>query len=150
MRGPIAVLVLIAAACLAGCSADASPAPATVTPVVDPAVVVIEPGLHPKMQPDQVAAIVLHDIANMEKTAGTVLAAPRILRITATTAGGVARLEPGSGVGDPMPAGIQWLVRAEGTFMSNRGPVNGAAGAAASGFYVIDDANGEVISWGYP
>jgi hypothetical protein len=143
-------LMLMCATALAACSTEASIPPTTAPGTFDAAVVVIEPGFHPKMRPDQVAGIVLRQISAMERTAGKAVAAPRIVRMTATSAAGVSRLEPNAGVPEAPPGGTRWLVRAEGTFMSNRGPVSGASGVAGTGFLIIDDANGEILGFGYP
>lgn len=146
----IGVRCVLGAFLVGGCSTERTLQSLPAAPTLDPGVVVIEAGLTPRMRPDDVAAIAFRQIAAMESMAGRVVAAPRIWRLTATTAAGIVRLEPGAGQGDPMPEGINWLVRAEGTFTTNRGPVGGAAGVAASGFFIISDANGDILGFGYP
>jgi len=146
----VARLLLVGAFCFSACTTEASSGASTATPTVDEAVVFIEPGLQPKMRPDQLATIVFGQIADMERMAGKIVASPKIVRMTATSAAGVSRLEPGAGVPEPIPGGIQWVVRAEGTFTTNRGPMTGAAGVAASGFFLISDGNGDILGFGDP
>jgi hypothetical protein len=114
------------------------------------AVIKIEGGLTPRMTVDEVEAAVLRQIHAMEEIAGTVVRPPAILSVTATTAAGVATLEPGSGQQEPPALGIQWLVRAEGTFTNNRTPPGGSPMIAATGFFIIDDATGLTIGFGFP
>lgn len=132
---------------IVACGSSASPEASADGPAI---VVSIDRGLSPRMRPEQVAAIVINQIHGMERLAGRVVVAPRILRITATSAAAVSRLEPGAGEPGQPELGIEWVVRAEGTFTTNRGPVSGAASVAGSGFFQISDGDGSVVGMGFP
>ena len=108
----------------------------------------IEAGVSPRMTPDQVAAAALERIHAMERTVGHVAKQAQIVSMTATTAAGVARLEPRHG-GASTP-GTLWLVRAEGTFANNRTPPGGEPLFATTGFFVISDVDGSVLEFGFP
>lgn len=112
-------------------------------------VVRIEPGVSPRMTPDQVGTVAVEQIHEMERAVGHVAKPARIISVTATTAAGVARLEPDSGQGPPL-AGVEWLVRAEGTFTNNRTPPGAEPMVATSGYFVISDADGGVVGFGFP
>jgi hypothetical protein len=98
-------------------------------------VVVVPPGLTPRMTPEQVSQQVIERIHEMEAQAGRVVATPKVLRIAATTRVGV---------------GIVWRVTAEGTFTTNHGPLGVAPPVAGSGHWVIADADGGVLEFGFP
>jgi hypothetical protein len=93
---------------------------------------------------DQVVGLI-HD---SEASLGRTLAPIRIIRVTAIDSNRVAEVEPGAGVEVGPPPTTVWVVRAEGTFTSNR-PRNGPI-SAASGYYVISDKDGSVIGFGFP
>jgi len=109
-----------------------------------------EQGVAPRMAPDLVESIALQHIRGMEQAVGHVAKPARIISMTATTAVGVARLEPGAGGGQPSAAGVEWLVRAEGTFTNERTPPGAAPMVATSGFFVISDADGSLVGFGFP
>jgi hypothetical protein len=67
-----------------------------------------------------------------------------------TTGDRVDRFEPAAGRADPPDGQIVWVVRAEGTFTTRRGPPGAAPVIAASGFYVIADVDGGVTTFGFP
>jgi hypothetical protein len=113
-------------------------------------VVTIEAGLTPRMTPEEVEAVAIQQIHLMEGMVVAAVQPPKILAITATTASGVETLEPGSGHQAPPVPGIQWLVRAEGTFTNDRGPSGASQAIAPTGYFVIDDADGGVIGYGFP
>jgi len=113
-------------------------------------IVSIDPGLAPRMTPYGVAHEVMNRIKAMEQMAGRVAAPPRIVSMTATSAAGISRLEPNAGSGQLPAGGIAWLVRAEGTFTTNRYPPGAEPPVATSGFYVLSDADGSVMSFGFP
>jgi hypothetical protein len=69
----------------------------------------------------------------MEDWVGQVAKPPRIVSIQARAVG----------------SGIQWTVRAEGTFTSGRPRVSPVP-VAASGYFVISDADGTVLGFGFP
>jgi hypothetical protein len=112
-------------------SATASPSPATV-PELSPAIS-IAAGLIPRLTPEEVAEQVVDRIHSMEREVGQIVKPPRILAIRATAAEG----------------GIVWRVEAEGTFTSGRPRVSPPP-VAASGYFVISDADGMVIGFGFP
>lgn len=123
---------------------------ALATPNVEVPVIKIDAGLTPRMSAEQVEAVALNEIHAMESMVGAAVRAPRIVTITATTNSGVEKLEPGSGHGDPPALGIQWLVRAEGTFTNNRTPPGANPMVAATGFFIIGDADGGIVGFGFP
>jgi hypothetical protein len=102
--------------------------------------VTIPAGLRPRMTPAEVEQLALEQIHSMEQMAGVVLRPARVLRITAN-AGGVAA---------PGFDGVTWLVDAEGTFATNRGPVAGAVPPAPTGHFEISDADGTIVGFGFP
>jgi hypothetical protein len=110
----------------------------------------VDPGLSPRMPPEQVAEVAMGQLRLMEQWAGRTAAPARVLRLTATTADGVVRLEPAAGSGSALTAGIVWLVRAEGTFTNVRTPPGVEAMVARSGYLIISDADGSIIGSGFP
>ena len=119
------------------------------TPDAGPTLVV-SPGLAPRMTARQVSERVLALIHRNEEIAGRVMMPPRVLSLTATTGAGIAAIEPAAGQHEPVLQGIVWVVRAEGTFTTNRGPNRGVPPTATTGFYVLADVDGSVISFGFP
>jgi hypothetical protein len=71
----------------------------------------------------------VRQVGAMKATVGWEVRQARILTVTAT-------------------AGIRWRVQAEGTFTSNR--PRGSPAVAATGYFVLNDADGGVIEFGYP
>jgi hypothetical protein len=136
--GRSGVAAVLATLVVAGCSLVSDP------------LVHIDGGITPRMTPDQVAATAIERIHAMEQTVGHAAKPPRILSMTATTAAGVARLEPNLGLGQPAAPGVQWLVRAEGTFTNIRTPPGAKPAVASSGYFVISDADGGVLGFGFP
>jgi hypothetical protein len=137
MRRRWAVVAVIA---LAACSTLSASGP----------VVAVDPGLQPRMSPAQVAAIVLERIDAMEEIAHRVVAVPRIIRMTLTRADQVTRVEPRAGQGPSDMSGV-WVVWAAGTFVTQHGrAVVGPFQTAASGSFVISDADGSIVSFGFP
>ena len=142
----VATAALVALAVAGGCG----PGPADLD---SGPLLVVEPGLAPRLAPAAVAAIVLGQIRDAEGMVGGSLAPPRILRMTVTTSDRVSGIEPGSGDGLPQrPEGapfIVWVVRSEGTFSTdrNRGP---HPMTASSGYMVIADLDGSIVSYGGP
>jgi len=74
----------------------------------------------------------------------------RAVGVIASPAAELDQAEP-EFAGDPAHYGerVVWVVRIEGPFHFHAGP-GGALFSSNSGFYVIDDATGEVLSWGVP
>lgn len=112
------------------------------TVVVPPGPILdISPGLHPRMTVADLSAVVFREIHMMEGIAGRTLRPPRILRITANRGGPAA---PGF---DP----VTWIVVAEGTFATDRGPTNRVVPLMApTGHFEISDADGSISGWGFP
>jgi hypothetical protein len=100
------------------------------------------------MTPADVGALAIQSIHEMEATAGAVERPPKILSMTATTSEGVERLEPAVGDWANPPAGVRWLVRAEGTFIANRYPGGKPPPTGEAGFFVVDDASRRVDAFG--
>jgi hypothetical protein len=125
----IGVVVLVVAAC--GPTVVVPPGPILDTP----------PGLQSRLTVADVSAIAFSEIHMMETIAGRVLRPPRILRVTANRGGPAA---PGF---DP----VTWIVFAEGTFATNRGPSQRVVPLMApTGQFEISDADGSILSWGFP
>ena len=135
----------LALALLAGCGADPPLPTAPAPPVIS-----VDPGLTPRLSPEQVAGIVFGQIESSERAVGRVVAPARIVRMTVTTSGAAGRVEPGTGSDVRMPNSIVWVVRAFGTFTNRRTPPGGEPGVAGSGFYVIADADGSILGFGFP
>lgn len=144
-RALAAVLVVVAVS-LAACS----PTPTLVpSPSSEPQpVVIVDPDIRPMMDPHVVAEIVRTQIHGMEQIVGRTVVPVRVIRLTATTSDRVARIEPTSGKGI-RAAGIVWVVRAVGTFTTQRGR-GVQKPTAESGFFVIDDQNGTILDFGFP
>jgi hypothetical protein len=144
-------LALLALMLLAACAAPRpTPAPATLPTnpspppfaTVSPSTATVrEPspaisiaaGLIPRLTPEEVAEQVVDRIHSMEREAGQIVKPPKILAIRATATEG----------------GIEWRVEAEGTFASGPPRVSPPP-VAASGYFVISDADGTVIGFGFP
>jgi hypothetical protein len=143
----LSALVLLAAACAAPRptpapatsptnlspqpSATVSSSPATVR---DPnPAISIAAGITPRLTAAEVAELAVDRIHSMERTVGQVVKPPRVLAIRATGVEG----------------GIEWRVDAEGTFTSGRPRVSPPP-VAASGYFIISDADGMVIGFGFP
>jgi hypothetical protein len=129
--------VALVALMVAGCSLLPGP------------VVRIEEGVSPRMSPNEVSDLVIERLQAMEQAVGHAATPPRILSMTATTAAGIARLEPHAGQGQAPAPGIEWLVRAEGTFVNNRTPPVAEPMVATSGYFVISDADGSILGFGF-
>jgi hypothetical protein len=132
------VRMALAALIAAGCALPPGP------------VVRIEEGVSPRLAPDEVANLVIERVHHMEQAVGRAATPARILSMTATTAAGIARLEPHAGQGQAPAPGVQWLVRAEGTFVNNRTPPGAEPMVATSGYFVISDADGSILGFGFP
>ena len=142
--GLVAGLVLVAAATV-GCGPGPLPPEEPA-----PAVISVEPGLRPTLTAEQVAGIVIDHIRSDERAAGRVVAPARIVRMSVTTWSGAARIEPNAGRPDPPSNEAVWVVRAFGTFTTQRGRNGAQPAAAGSGYYVIADADGSVLGFGFP
>lgn len=93
----------------------------------------IAAGLTPRMRPEELAEQVIDRIHAMEREAGRVETPPRIIAVRAEKAAD----------------GIEWRVDAEGTFTSPRPRVTPLP-VAPSGYFVISDADGSVLGFGFP
>lgn len=88
------------------------------------------------MTPDEVISIVFAQIHMMERQVGRVAKAPRIITLWAQAA---------------PTEGIEWHAQAEGTFTSVRmGRQSSTLPVATTGHFLISDADGMVIGWGFP
>jgi hypothetical protein len=105
-------------------------------------------GVEPRHTPEEIAEIALDRIAAAAANYGEVAPA-RILSLTATTAARVSHFEPGAVFERPSPDVIVWIVRAEGTFGTRRGPEL-APSTGSSGFFLLSDEDGSVIGTGFP
>jgi hypothetical protein len=123
-------LILASIAAIASLSGACDATTPIESPTPEPPLVTIEAGITPRMTPEQVEAIVIAQIHSMEAMVGHVVRPARILTVTAVAG--------------------RWLVRAEGTFTTNRYPPGASPGVAATGHFTIDDADGGVIEFGYP
>jgi hypothetical protein len=121
------VVCLVLVAAIAACAAP-NPSPSDSEPAT---VVTIDPAASPRLRVDQVEAIALVQIHGMEQAVGYVVRPAHIVSVSATTGG-------------------RWRVVAEGTFTNTRTPPRASPGVASSGYFVIDDATGGVIGFGYP
>jgi hypothetical protein len=107
--------------------------------------ITIAPGLNPDWTPDAAAQAVLDKIASAERLLGKALVPPKILSVEAVTGKDVPpELGEGSLGGYP----LIWIVRANGTFIADYGPIGNNA-SASSGYYLFDDA-GTVVASGFP
>jgi hypothetical protein len=111
-------------------------------------------GLSPRMTADGASQVAIHAIADMRASA--VAAAQRTTATTLRSVLCVRRVDIGSlepraagGRSNGDPNAPFWIVRAEGTFVTQRGrsitPLVGS-----SGYFVIDDASGDIVAWGMP
>jgi hypothetical protein len=78
---------------------------------------------------------------------------PQIVSITVMPLGGISAIEPNAGAPDPNTAfanTIVWVVRAHGTFVGDRVPPGGNPAIGTTGYFMIDDATGDVIGMGMP
>lgn len=75
----------------------------------------------------------------------------RVTSVVASRATDLPRIDP-EWRGDPEHYGDRpiWMIRLDGPFRFQAGPSGAEGIEATSGFYVIDDASGEVLSWGVP
>lgn len=131
MKARVAVLGLVCGAVLLGCGA--TPSPPTV-PVATP-VVAIPSGLQTRMTATEVADLVLEWIHKSEVVVGHALKPARIVSISAS--------------GGPV-AGVVWVVKAEGTFVTNRtGPGGPPMMTGTSGYYRISDSDASILEDGF-
>jgi hypothetical protein len=75
----------------------------------------------------------------------------RVTSVVASRATDLLRIDP-EWRGDSEHYGDRpiWMVRMDGPFRFQAGPSGAERIETTSGFYVIDDASGEVLSWGVP
>lgn len=102
------------------------------------------------MTPEQVTGRVMGLIQRNEELAGQVAKPPKILRMTVTTLAPVPQVEANAGQVSPAHDEIVWVVRAGGTFTTNRYPPGAKPPVATSGYYVISDQDGSVVQFGLP
>lgn len=105
-------------------------------------------GLQPRMTASEASDVAKNLIALMGQKATNAVATD-IETVTAVVGSEVASIEPSAAI-DPSGAGsIVWVVRARGTFISERGP-NPEPITASSGYILVDDASGTTIGMGFP
>jgi hypothetical protein len=103
----------------------------------------IAAGVAPRMTAEQVATVALESLPP----------GATIIRMNALPdEAAVTTLEPAAGSPNPdlPPIGPVWVVRARGSFAAGRTPPGGQEITADTGFFVIDDRNGEVLTRGMP
>jgi hypothetical protein len=101
------------------------------------------------MSPTAVADKVLAQLASM----GTPVSNARILSMTVTTGANAADYEAGSGrpgPDSPEAKAVVWVVRAEGSFVGLRVPPGAKPITSSTGYFIIDDATGDVVGMGMP
>ncbi len=99
------------------------------------------------MSPAAVADKVTKQLATM----GT--ATPKILSLTVTTGDRVTDFQADAGkpqAGSAEASAVVWLVRAEGSFVGMRVPPGAKPITSTTGYFLIDDATGEVVGMGMP
>jgi hypothetical protein len=129
----LAVSAAIAAGAIAIDYADSSPG----LPVT------VRSGTDPHRDPQQVARTVLDQLG----------AEARIEKMTAIPSDAAIRSEEPNGsrlVPGAQPSGPVWVVRARGSFVGRRTPPGVPDVKSSTGYFVIDDATGEVIEMGTP
>lgn len=86
-------------------------------------------------------------------TMGGSTSAPKVLRMTVVPLSAVASVELGAGstsAGSPEADAVVWVVRAEGTFIGTRVPPGAKPIVGSTGYFILDDATGDVIGMGIP
>lgn len=84
---------------------------------------------------------------------GTPPGSARILSMTLLPLADLASVEKNAG--GPAPGSQEaampvWVVRAEGTFVGTRVPAGAKPAVGTSGYFVIDDASGDIVEMGMP
>lgn len=162
--GELVILVIVAIAVVAfvrpwmqapssNASASSSPAPSPTQLVSPPRSfatadyeISVETGIAPQIDPAQLAQLALDRIAAGERQAGQSAKAPRILSIAAYK-GRNAPAEYGSNAFDSYE--IVWIVRAEGTFVAQFGPLGANKRIESTGWFAFDDT-GSPLATGFP
>jgi hypothetical protein len=78
---------------------------------------------------------------------------PKVLKMTVLRMSDVASVESGAGApsADSPDAGtVVWAVRAEGTFVGLRVPPGAKPIVGSTGYFILDDATGEILGMGTP
>jgi hypothetical protein len=131
-----------AAACGAPRTETAEHSP-TVSHLTSGLPVTVQPGVKPRRDPEAVAKTVLKQLGP----------SAAIERITVVASAAEIRSVERNGsahVGGVDLGGPVWVVRARGSFVGRRGPPGTSDIKSSSGYYVIDDASGEIIEMGLP
>jgi hypothetical protein len=106
-----------------------------------------------KLSAAQVAQIATARISSMEAVTSAPAVAAKVTSVAAMSQSSVSSLEPGAGqppLGSADAQSTVWVVRATGTFVGLRVPKGAQPIVASSGYFVIDDATGEIITMGMP
>jgi hypothetical protein len=107
--------------------------------------------LTPRMTADEAVVVAMTSLAAMARGAANANLAtsvdPRIIKVSLRRASDARSVESSS-AGDPTAKGLVWIVRAEGTFLTNRGL--GPPRVWPSGYFIIDDATGGILGDGMP
>lgn len=108
-------------------------------------VVKIEPGVQPRMEPAAAIALAKDRIASMAQSVGR----PTDSTVTfahAVKGSGVGAIVAESAYPGAAADRTYWVVAAEGTFVGRRGI--GGDKVTTSGYFVIDDATGDIVEMG--
>jgi hypothetical protein len=108
--------------------------------------------LAPRMDPAGVANLAqarLQEMAADAQAAGLRVSGGSIQKVILARNDELGAVEPRAAGGEGSPDRLLWVVRATGTFVTNRGPIGGTR-SFASGYFLIDDATGEIIGMGMP
>lgn len=113
--------------------------------------VTIAPDLEPRMTPEEVATVVLNNLARPisglqpdgENGARIHPRLPKVLSIACTTGDTISEHLPTYG---KMRRGILWVVRAEGRFSKSK--PGGGSSVRDYGHMVIEDSTGRIIGYG--
>lgn len=108
-----------------------------------------------RMSPADVTQIVTSRLGEMTLMTSQSSSAgdSKVLSMTAAPMSQLAALE--AGAGKPVPGSKDehstvWVVRAEGVFVGQRVPPGAKPVVATTGYFVIDDATGDIIGMGMP
>jgi hypothetical protein len=110
--------------------------------------VTILPGLDLRLTPQAVAATVQGLLLANASAAPDVTTPIQIVSVEATTMD--RAIEETNGLRSSVPnTSAVWLIRARGPFVAHFGPPEQKPAPHSEGFYVIDDATGQVWSMGF-
>ena len=111
-----------------------------------PATVSIDPGVSPRLSGAEAVSIARDRIVASAKAngkVGTVVSAQAVKGTSLAT-----EIEGGPGLEGDAANGVYWIVRGTGAFVAGHGL--GAPQTSDSGYFIIDDATGEIVGMGMP